>query len=271
MKQATKYITLLLPLAMSTTLFAQWEGAIDMKLTTSSSQAQGKIKMLIGKTGARSEMDMTAMAPAGQAGGANMKIVSLQKFANPNVVYMLNDANKTYSKVDVSEARKNAGGAKDDTTYTVKKGAAGSVAGYSCQNATLTSSKGDEMDMCVSKEFMSAGDWTKMMSRAQNTGGGNMMKALKDNGLEGMPIRMTMKTKGRTETVTTELVSAKKQAVPDSTFDVPAGYKETDTMGMFMSPEMQKQMEDAMKNLTPEQRKQIEQMMKKGGGGPGGQ
>ena len=38
-------------------------------------------------------------------------------------------------------------------------------------------------------------------------------------------------------------------------------------MGTMMSPEQQKQIDDAMKNLTPEQRKMLEQMMKKQGGG----
>ena len=62
-----------------------------------------------------------------------------------------------------------------------------------------------------------------------------------------------------------ELVKAEKRALPASTFEVPAGYKETSMMGTMMSPEQQKQMEDAMKNMTPEQRKMMEEMMKKGG------
>ena len=48
---------------------------------------------------------------------------------------------------------------------------------------------------------------------------------------------------------------------------IPAGYRETSMMGTMMSPEQQKQIDDAMKNLTPEQRKMFEQMMKKQGGG----
>jgi hypothetical protein len=64
-----------------------------------------------------------------------------------------------------------------------------------------------------------------------------------------------------------ELVSAKRQSVPASTFAIPAGYTKSEMTMPMTSPESAKQMEDALKGLSPEERKQVEEMMKGMGGG----
>jgi hypothetical protein len=140
------------------------------------------------------------------------------------------------------------------------------VAGWACERA-LVNQEGTETDneMCVSKEIVGSADLFNAGRRDASSQG--LAKALKANGLDGMPIRMIVRRKGDPEAMMAwELVKAEKRALPASTFEVPAGYEETSAMGAMLSPAQKKQMDDAMKNMTPEQRKMIEEMMKKKGG-----
>jgi hypothetical protein len=67
--------------------------------------------------------------------------------------------------------------------------------------------------------------------------------------------------------MTVELVSAKKESVPASTFEVPEGYTLSSSRIPFSNPEMDKKMKEALEKMTPEQRQQFEEMMKKRSGG----
>lgn len=251
-------LLLVLPLSAA----AEWEGVLDMKI--SGKDVNGSSKALIGKAGARMQIEMTN-AQLQQAQGGGMKMVMLTRTAEPDISYMINDAQKSYARIDVKEMQKGLPKSEQDKKWTVKRLGADSVAGFACQKA-LVAQEGEtsENEVCISKEIL--GPASMFNSARRGAGGQGLETALKANGLEGMPIRMIMREKGKAEaTMTWELVKAEKRSLPASTFEVPAGYKETSMMGTMMSPEQQKQMEDALKNMTPEQRKMMEEMMKKGG------
>jgi hypothetical protein len=250
---------LALPLAAA----AQWEGVLDMKLT--GKDTSGSAKAFVGKPGGRFEMNMTS-AQAQQMGQGGIKMVVLSKTAEPGISYMINDAQKSYARIDVNEMQKNLPKSEQDKKWTVKRLGSDSVAGYACEKALLAQEGGtSENEVCVSKEIL--GGAGMFGAGRRDASSQSLEKAMKANGLEGMPIRMVIREKGKPEAmVTWELVKAEKRPLPASTFEVPAGYRETSMMGTMMSPEQQKQMDDAMKNMTPEQRKMIEEMMKKKGG-----
>jgi hypothetical protein len=195
--------------------------------------------------------------------------VMLAKLPNPDKVYMINDANRTYSVWDTQsslESRKNA----PKETYKVERLGTDRVAGYSCQNVRVTSSKGSAFDVCVTTEFGASSEWLAAMNR-NNPEAGSWLKALKDAGIEGSPIRWSVRPEGAAEpTMVMELVRADKKFLPAALFEVPAGYKETGFAMGGLTPEQEKalgdaraRMQEAMKNMTPEQRKQFEEMMKR--------
>lgn len=251
---------LLLPLAAT----AQWEGSLEMKI--SGKDANGTSTALVGKAGARMQIEMTN-AQLRQAGQGSMRMTILTRTSEPDVSYMLNDAQKSYARIDVREMQKAVPASEREKKWAVKRLGSDRVAGYACEKALVSQEgSGTENEVCVSKEiFGSAGLLSAGRRDASSQG---LEKALKANGLEGMPIRMAIRQQGKPESMMTwELVKAEKRALPASTFEVPAGYRETSVMGTMMSPEQQKQIDDAMKNMTPEQRKMLEQMMKKQGGG----
>ena len=221
--------------------------------------------LFVGKAGARMQIEMTNPQLQKMGQGA-MKMTVLVRTAEPDVSYMINDAQKSYAKIDVKEMQKSIPASEREKKWTVKRLGADKVAGYPCERA-LVNQEGSETDneVCVSKEIVASAGLFSAGRRDPSSQG--LEKALKSNGLEGMPIRMVMRQKGSAEAAMTwELVKAEKRSLPASTFDLPAGYKETSLMGTMVSPEQQKQMEDAMKNMTPEQRKMLEEMMKKKGG-----
>jgi hypothetical protein len=255
-------LVLVLPLAAA----AQWEGSIEMKIT--GSDVNGSANALVGKAGARMQMQMTN-AQAQQAGQGTVKMTVLTRTSEPDVSYMINDAQKSYAKIDLKKMEEMVPKAEREKKWTVKRLGPDKVAGYACDRALLSQEGSQtENEVCVSKDILASA--ALMNTGRRGASGESLAKALKANGLEGMPIRMVMREKGKPEAkMTWELVKAEKRSLPASTFEVPPGYKETDAMGVMLSPEQKKQMDDAMKNMTPEQRKMIEEMMKKQGGGRG--
>jgi uncharacterized protein DUF4412 len=251
--------------AAAATASAQFEGVADFKITTNTGEKQsvsGTGKMYVAPRAYRSEFEMQ-MSGAGSKGAPRaMKMTMFTKLAEPDNLYMLNDENKTYSVWDLSKSREEAKNASQET-YTVKRLGKDTVAGLSCQSALLTSSKGDEIEACVSREFAVSSDWIAAMNRSDKAAG-SWIHSLKGAGIEGFPVRWSTRSKGSKDAaMTMELTRIEKKSLPASLFEVPAGYKQTDTAIGGLTAEQQKQIDDAMKNLTPEQRKAYEDAMKR--------
>ncbi len=240
----------------------QFEGTLELKMTGAEGVA-GTMTSRISPVGARTEMDMKA--PEGRPGAASgMKFVSIMKFANPDVAYIVNDASKTYSVVDSKKLREQTVPQAAGESWTVKKLGEDKVAGFACTNARFTSGSGSVVEMCLTPDILGGGTFLRDLQR-RSRGSASLAKAMKEAGVEGwFPIRTVTKDKEGKATMTAELVSAKKGPVPASTFEIPAGYTESQMgpAGAMMSPEQQKALQEQMKNMTPEQRRQMEQMMK---------
>ena len=243
--------------------FAQFEGEIGMKMTMREGQGTGKT--YVSKIGSRSEIDM-------QAAKMPVKMTTLMKFANPDVMYMINDATKTYTEIDLKKVKEQAAKVpgKEKDVWSVKKLGRETVNGYSCEHVLVTRSEDakTEQEWWTSKDIsgLSYESMRGLMRRGNQSDEG-IMKALRDAGADGFVVKMVTREKGNPAAVMTmELTRAEKKSVPASLFEIPAGYTKQEGMmggmGVMASPEQQEQMRKAMENLTPEQRKQIEDMMK---------
>jgi hypothetical protein len=223
----------------------------------------------------------------GSMGG--MKMVTLAKHDNPEVIYKLDDADKTYTEMNVAKLRAMAGQNQPTEKVSVKKLGEEKVLGYKTQHVLVT--QGDTaMDMWTTKELGDFETYQKLQSGHAGgrgaLGGEAMLTALKDAGADGMPVKTIANLPGGAK-ATMEITKVEKQSLPASTFEIPAGYTKSsggpmDAMMGGMSSqqseevkakmdEARKRMDDAMKNMTPEQRKMMEQMMKQHGGAAPGQ
>lgn len=265
-------LTLLALLCATVPALAEFEGILDMKLSMTGTDAagDGSIKVAVSKAGARNEMSL-------QAGGMKMQMVMLFKSDTSNVVYRLNEANKTYSEVDLTRLQEMAGRTAQDEKYTVKKLGEEKILDYKTQHV-LATGKESKVELWTAKDLLDYATFNRLQGAQGNQmgGGDQLQKALKAAGADGIPLKMitTMKDGG---TITMEVVKAEKKALPASLFQIPADYKKSagglmgDMPGMS-SPDMdalKKQMEDALKNLPPEQREMMEKMMKQRGAGAG--
>jgi hypothetical protein len=234
----------------------EFEGVLESKL---SGATTGTMRTWISKQGIRSETDVAVPEENQATFGKRMKMVILVRTKEPDVTYVLDENRKTYSAVksDPSDA--------GDETFTAKRLGKDKVAGYACEKVLMKSAD-EESEVCVAPDLAAGDAWMKIFETRGETGGG-FEKALRDVGVRGMPIRWSTKGASPEEAFTMELVSAKRQSVPASTFAIPAGYRESDMMMPMTSPETAKGMEEALKGLSPEERKKVEEMMKGAGGG----
>lgn len=266
---------LLFTAAAAAPVYAQFEGVADFKITMSGEKGQaanGTGKMYVARAGYRSEWqtDLSLSGKGQSKSPQHIKMTIVGQRAEPDKLYMLNDDNKTYSVMDLKKTREDAK-KLEKQTYTVERLGGDTVAGLACQRATLTSSKGEVFDVCVSKELGASGDWIAAMS--QRGGSGSWFEALKENGLEGFPLRWATRRKGSTEpSMVMELTHVEKKSLPAALFQVPAGYKQTDSAVGGLTPEQEKamkdaraQMKEAMENMSPEERKAMEDAMKRYG------
>lgn len=241
--------------------FAQFEGEVDMKITSPGMSGTGR--MYVSKVGARTTMELkTAKMP--------MKMTTLMKFANPDVMYMINDESRTYSEMNLKETRESVAKMRTEKEpYTVKVLGSERVLGYSTKHVLLSRpSERSEMEIWTTKDILGLNyeSMRGLMRRDANRDEGTIAKALHDAGADGFFARMITREKGKPEpTSTMELTRAEKKSVPGSLFEIPPGYtKQEGIMGAagVVSPEAAEQMRKAMENMTPEQRKQLEEMMK---------
>ena len=273
------YSTLLVLSLTAVPALAQFEGMLEMKITTTGGDRElggnGKMMTAVGKAGSRSEMNL-------EMGGMAMKMVILQKTDTPDLVYHINDANKTYTEIDLAKMRKMAEQTADARQYTVQKLGQETILGYKTQHVLVTEkdpghSKGMTTELWTAKGLLDYTTFARMQPRPGKKGGEEALtKALKDADADGLPLKAINTSPDGTK-ITMEVVKIDKQSLPASTFQIPAGYTKStggllDMMGGLSGPstgeakqqlnQVQQEMQEALKNMPPEQRAMIEKMMK---------
>lgn len=258
---------ILLLLMVARPAYAAFEGYIEMKMAMK--EGSGIMKGQISSVGTRAEVE----AKVTQMGEMPVKLTMIMKFSNPAVVYMLNDAAKTYVEINVNDVG-NAAKNRPDKVYTVKKLGKEKVAGYVCEHLLLTAQDGRETEVWTTKDLVDLSLFREYIQRnRQGADLHGIVKALQEAGAEGFIAKMISRDKTGAPAVTLDLVKAEKRAVAASLFEIPAGYtKQASMLGMMLgmmlrTPEQQQTINRAMEKLTPEQRKALEGMMKPKGGG----
>ncbi len=239
---------------------AEFEGRAEYRMVGSGEgpAREGHAVVYLSPKGSRSELDVAAPPElAAQGMKDRLRMVSIVKASEPGRVYFVHDDRKSYSVVDSKRE-------DDSERWTVERAGSDRVAGLRCDRARIKSSGGTNFDVCVTRELGTVAGWAAASGDTDSA----LPRALKEAGLDGLPARWVLLDAETGEPrMTMELVSAKRQKVPASMLEVPAGYSRS--QAPVASPEMQKKMEEAMKqreetlkNLPPEQRKKLEGLMK---------
>lgn len=244
-----------------TVLFISAQNGASMEFKfTSSKGTGGTMTVKHSEYGSKSEVSMkSAKAPSG-----GMTMSSLIKKDSPEFIYMINDANKTYSEMKKGGAN---GNQEDTHTYTVKKIGNETINGYKCIHSTITNEKNEVTEMWTSKDILDYNKYSEVFKSDKKFGSSKQEQAIKAAGCEGFPVKTMHKAKDNEGDVTMELVKFEKKSYSKSDFEIPAGY--TKSGGPAGMPAIQgMKTQDEIMKMTPEERtKYIEEMKKMYGKG----
>jgi uncharacterized protein DUF4412 len=216
---------------------AQTEGIAEFKGST---VASGKTitssgRVYLAKNAYRMEWEIDVKNGAAPTGG---RIVIIQKLSDPDHIVNIDDARKIYSITDLKEFRE-ASPEERRETYTVRKTGSDTVGGYPCEKALVTSSGGTRSEICVCSELYPSSAFLALQSRRDRSN--KLVEALRAKGLDALPIRFVMRTKGSVQPLSTmELVRFEKKPVAPSLFEVPKGYTRASDTPATMAPEQKK-------------------------------
>ncbi len=241
-------------LLISAVSFAQSGASMEFKMT-STKRANGTFIMKHSEYGSKVSMNMSV--PQMPNGGIQM--TTLMKKDNPDIIYSLNEANKTYTERKKTEAKETT----DNTTYTVKKIGEEKVNGYKCIHALVTQGK-ETHDVWNTKDFADYEKYAEAMSSNEKMGSNKRYKALKDAGCEGFPVKTVYKNEREGE-MTMELVKMEKKNFSKSDFEIPADYKKSENNSSSTMPAGMKSQQEIMAMSPEERAKYIEEMKKKYG------
>ena len=258
---------------------AQFEGVLEMNMTVAGKGGEGggsgTMNVAVAKAGTRTEMNM-------KIGPMPVKMVMLQKNDTPDMIYRINDADKTYTEINLGQMKALADQQQSASEYTVEKLGQENILGYTTQHVMVkeknpAKGKGMNMELWTAKDLLDYATFSKLQARPDRKAREEaLLKALKSASADGMPLKAITTAEDGSK-VTVEVVKADKKSVPASTFEIPEGYTKSDggMMGMMggaaaagtQVDEAKKKMDDALQKMTPEQRQMIEKMMKDRKGG----
>jgi len=210
-------LLLVFGLLATPSLAADFEGVLEMKIipdaSTKGGWTGGTVRILVGKGGMRSEV-------SAQTAGKPFQMVSLVRASEPNVTYSLDEANKTYQTFDNASASGAAGPAP-----TVKRLGTEKLLGRTVEHVLLTSAaKGKEEELWIDTTLIPP---ARFVSAFERDGGDDWWSALRTAGLLGIPLKMVFRsTAPGSKATTVEATSVEPKHLPESTFAIPAGYKE---------------------------------------------
>jgi hypothetical protein len=256
--------SLLLAACLSAFPALAFEGIIDMKMSGSGGTKDQKQQMngtgTLTIKGLNSRFE-TVMSLPGMTAPTKMAVV--HKASEPNVTYMIYEATKTYHRLDTKDDA--AGDRESATRYTVKRLGKDTVAGRATEHVLITREGGEDTEVWVDRNLVSAGDLEKAFSAGNRPGA--WWSALKKEGVAGVPLKVVSKSKDGGNRGYMEATRVQAKSVSSSDFEIPAGYTESKGgMGAFTPQQRDEMMKKAMERMTPEQRQKMEEMMKQRSG-----
>ncbi len=254
-----KFILIISAVCLSVLTNAQNGAYFEYKISSSKGYT-GAMKINFSEFGHSNEFNM--VVPQMPGGGIMNK--SLYMKSAPDVIYMINDKNKSYSESKKSDVQ-----SEDKKNYTIKKVGEETVNGYKCVHAIITSDK-ETQDVWNTKDIKDFNKYNEAFATNKRSGSVKRDQALKDAGCDGIMVKMLHKGGDREGDMTMELVKVEKKNYSKSDFDIPVGYSKSGGGANAGSaagavPGMKTQ-EEIMK-MTPEERAKWAEEMKKQYGG----
>lgn len=235
----------------------QFEGILHMQISAPEGSQNGKL--YISKHGTRFEMDLADPA----TGTVMLHLVTLTPTDEPNLLYTLNEKEKTYSVLDMNEFEDEFDTMVEETekeNYKVEQLGTEILHGYTCKHVRITDDHG-ETEMWLTKDLISAADFARLQPGGKK-GSAAFDIRLKKAGLEGFPLKVLDKESN----TTMEFVKIERKNLDKSYFEVPGSYTKKESALQMMVPQISdedmKQLEQMQDMMNEENMKEMEEMMK---------
>ena len=245
---------------------AQNGAYIEYKISTTTG-VSGNMKVNVSEFGTSSEFNMVIP----QMPGGGIKNKSLIQKNNPEIIYMIDDKNKT-----ATETKKADNAAQDNKNYIVERVGEETVNGYKCVHAKIT--EGKEMhEVWNTRDIADFNKYAEAFSSNKNVGSAKREAALKATGCDGFPVKTVHVGGPKEGTMTMELVKLEKKTYAQPEFDIPKGYVVKGSGGKGASSQnnapadAQIKSPDEIQKMTPEERAKYAEELRKKYGKSGGQ
>jgi hypothetical protein len=239
------------PNPISLPALGPFEGILYMT-TTIPEAGTNETKIFISKKGVRAESKANIKNMP-----ANLQMAVISPSDTPNLVYMLNDAEKSYMVIDVNEMQEDLAGYEELDPYKdakIENLGKETINGFNCDHIRIT--RGDDVtEMWVTRDVLDYFTYARMQS-AREKNMPKLAKRLKDAGLDGFPVKTWLKKSN----VTTELTKVERTGLDNSLFEVPSGYTKTElpVIGKeeSISPKELEKMKEMAKKMQERMQKQ---------------
>ncbi|HXA02850.1 MAG TPA: DUF4412 domain-containing protein [Cytophagaceae bacterium] len=248
-----KNILVFIAMCFAIAVNAQNGAYIEYKIG-SSKGAKGTAKLNFSEFGSISEFNI--ILP--QMPGEGMVNKSLSQKSNPDVVYNINDKNKTYS-----ETKKATTSSDDSKNYVVTRKGEEILNGYKCVHAIITDGI-ESYEVWNTKDIPDYNKYSEMFKNNKRLGSAKKEQALKAAGCDGLPVKTIHKGNEKEGEMTMELVKVEKKNFTKSDFEIPVGYTKSESVSPTGRPQIKSQ-EEIMKMTPGERAKYIEEMKKQYG------
>ena len=222
-----------------------FEGVLTMQ-TTIPEAGSSETKLFIAKQGVRTESSshMKNMP-------SDIQMVTVSPSETPNLIYIINTAQKSYSIFDTDAMKKDMAGTKFAEDYDkakIENLGKETINGYNCNHVRITHGE-SVMEMWVSKDILDYFTYARMQSSSDKNMP-DLAKRMKAEGLDGFPVKIWHKQAN----IITELTKVEKQGLESSLFKVPDGYTKNEFPAMHLgkSPKQNKELEAMMKKMQQE-------------------
>ena len=226
-----------------------FEGTLTMQ-TTIPEAGSTETRLFIAKQGVRTESTshMKNMP-------SDIQMVIISPSETPNLVYLINTSQKSYSVIDTDAMKKEIAGAEKSDSYNnakIENLGKEQVNGYNCTHVRITHGE-SVMEMWVSKEILDYFTYARMQS-ANDKNMPLLAKRMKAEGLDGFPVKIWHKQAN----IITELTKVEKHGLEASLFKVPDGYTKTEFPAIHLgsSSSNKKDLEAMVKKMQEEMKNQ---------------
>ena len=225
-----------------------FEGVLTMQ-TTIPEAGSTETRLFIAKEGVRTESTshMKNMP-------SDVKMVIISPSDTPNLVYLINTAQKSWSVINTGAMKKDMAATEKADSYNnskIENLGKEQVNGYNCTHVRITHGE-SVMEMWVSKEILDYFTYARMQSASERNMP-ELARRMKAAGLDGFPVKIWHKQAN----IITELTKVEKHGLDASLFKVPAGFTKNEFPAMHYGSSssnkkdleaMVKKMQDEMKN-----------------------